>query len=149
MLLYLLLSEMKWNVGEWELVHPLHNKYARFPPQASSSCMNRREITELSSCIWRCVRERLPRKISDPRQSWFTRLNAENQSSVSMSATWKDFGPRTQWAQRRSALPLCRPWAILSHFDLSSDDGVASSNSGVDGLGTGGRWGESAPFVFF
>lgn len=50
---------------------------------------------------------------------------------------------------RGGQLSLCADlWAILSHFDLSSDDGVAGKDSGVEGLGTGGRWGETAPFVF-
>lgn len=46
-------------------------------------------------------------------------------------------------------LPLCADlWAILSHFDLSSDDGVAGTDSGAEGLGTGGTWRVTACFVF-
>ena len=46
-------------------------------------------------------------------------------------------------------LPLCADlWAILLHFDLSSDDGAAGTDSGVEGLGTGGTRRVTASFVF-
>lgn len=78
------------------------------------------------------------------------RHTAQNRFSINMPSTLKDFGPRIYciklWGGQ---LFLCADlWAILSHFDLNSDDSMAGTDSGVEGLGTGGTEGVTASFVY-